>query len=154
MERLVNPSLSEGLPAFLTVEGGLNSGFMIAQYVSASLVSENKVLCHPASADSIPTGANVEDHVSMGTIAARHAMRVADNVVTVLAIEALAAAQAVELRRLAPSRRSAAAIAVVREACPFRPRDPEWGDALGRMRARIRDGSFADAALGPAGRRR
>ena len=66
VERLVNPSLSDGLPAFLTVEGGLNSGFMIPQYVAASLVSENKSLCHPASVDSIPTSAGQEDHVSMG----------------------------------------------------------------------------------------
>src|SRR5205823_6397782 len=69
VERLVNPSLSNGLPAFLTPDGGLNSGFMIPQYVSASLVSENKVLCHPASVDSIPTSAGQEDHVSMGNAA-------------------------------------------------------------------------------------
>src|SRR5256714_7238521 len=69
LERLENPNLSEGLPPFLTTDGGLNSGFMIPQYVSASLVSENKVLCHPASVDSIPTSAGQEDHVSMGNAA-------------------------------------------------------------------------------------
>ena len=69
VERLVNPNLSDGLPAFLTTDGGLNSGFMIPQYVAASLVSENKVLCHPASVDSIPTSAGQEDHVSMGNAA-------------------------------------------------------------------------------------
>src|SRR5207302_230274 len=69
IERLVNPNLSDGLPAFLTSDGGLNSGFMIPQYVAAALVSENKVLCHPASIDSIPTSAGQEDHVSMGNAA-------------------------------------------------------------------------------------
>src|SRR5436190_3703730 len=79
LERLVNPNLSEGLPAFLTTDGGLNSGFMIPQYVSASLVCENKVLCHPASVDSIPTSAGQEDHVSMGNAAGLKAWRVVVN---------------------------------------------------------------------------
>ena len=96
IERLVNPSLS-GLPAFLTGNGGLNSGFMIAQYAAAALVSENKVLAHPASVDSIPSSANQEDHVSMGTIAARKARDIGDNVSRVIAIELVAAAQGVEL---------------------------------------------------------
>ncbi len=95
IERLVNPQLS-GLPAFLTQKGGLNSGFMIAQYAAAALVSENKVLAHPASVDSIPSSANQEDHVSMGTIAARKARDVLENVINVLAIEILAAAQAID----------------------------------------------------------
>lgn len=98
LERLVNPQLSNGLPAFLTKHGGLNSGFMITQYSAASLVSENKVLAHPASVDSIPSSANQEDHVSMGTIASRKAMEIKDNVTAVLAIELLAAAQAIDLR--------------------------------------------------------
>ncbi len=97
IERLVNPTLS-GLPPFLVKEGGLNSGLMIAQYTAASLVSENKVLCHPASVDSIPSSANQEDHVSMGTTAARKARRVVDNVAAVLGIELLTAAQAVDFR--------------------------------------------------------
>jgi histidine ammonia-lyase len=100
IERLVNPSLSDGLPAFLTVDGGLNSGFMIPQYVAASLVSENKGLCHPASVDSIPTSAGQEDHVSMGNAAGLKAWQVLANVERVLAIELLAGAQAVEF--LAP----------------------------------------------------
>ena len=79
LERLVNPNLSEGLPAFLTTDGGLNSGFMIPQYVAASLVSENKVLCHPASVDSIPTSAGQEDHVSMGNAAGLKAWQVLAN---------------------------------------------------------------------------
>ncbi|HET7838989.1 MAG TPA: histidine ammonia-lyase, partial [Rectinemataceae bacterium] len=98
IERLVNPSLSNGLPAFLSSNGGLNSGFMIMQYTAASLVSENKVLAHPASVDSIPSSANQEDHVSMGTIAARKARSILDNLRRVLAIEVLSACQAVDLR--------------------------------------------------------
>lgn len=95
IERLVNPQLSS-LPAFLTSNGGLHSGFMITQYSAASLVSENKVLAHPASVDSIPSSANQEDHVSMGTIAARKARDIYKNTVNVLAIELLAAAQGVD----------------------------------------------------------
>jgi len=96
IERLVNPQLS-GLPAFLIENGGLNSGFMIAQYSAASLVSENKVLAHPASVDSIPSSANQEDHVSMGTIAARKARDIYFNTSRVLAVELLCAAQGLDL---------------------------------------------------------
>ena len=95
IERLVNPQLS-GLPAFLTPHGGLHSGFMIAQYAAAALVSENKVLAHPASVDSIPSSANQEDHVSMGTIAARKAKEILFNAQNVIAIELLCAAQAID----------------------------------------------------------
>ena len=98
LERLVNSALSNGLPAYLVQNGGLNSGFMIVQYSAASLVSENKVLAHPASVDSIPSSANQEDHVSMGTIAARKAREIMGNVRNVLAMEALAACQAIDLR--------------------------------------------------------
>ncbi|NLW40767.1 MAG: histidine ammonia-lyase [Tissierellia bacterium] len=97
LERLVNPALS-GLPAFLVEKGGLNSGFMIVQYSAAALVSENKVLAHPASVDSIPSSANQEDHVSMGTIAARKAREIMKNVRRVLAMEIMAACQAIDLR--------------------------------------------------------
>ena len=98
LEKLVNPALSHGLPAFLTEKGGLNSGFMIVQYSAASLVSENKVLAHPASVDSIPSSANQEDHVSMGTIAARKAREIMENTRKVLAMEILASTQAIDLR--------------------------------------------------------
>lgn len=98
IERLVNPALSNGLPAFLTKYGGLNSGYMIAQYTAASLVSENKSLAHPASVDSIPTSANQEDHVSMGAIAARKARAILHNLRKVLAIELLCAAQGLDFR--------------------------------------------------------
>ncbi len=98
LERLVNPALSNGLPAFLTNHGGVHSGFMIVQYSAASLVSENKVLAHPASVDSIPSSANQEDHVSMGTIASRKARDIMKNARNVLAMEILGACQAIDLR--------------------------------------------------------
>ncbi len=104
LEKLVNPSLS-GLPGFLTPEGGVQSGFMMAQVTAAALVSECKVLSHPASVDSIPTGAAKEDHVSMSSIAARKLSAVADNVAGVLGIELLAACQALDF--LKPLRSSA-----------------------------------------------
>ena len=104
VERLVNPALSGGLPAFLTERGGLHSGFMIAQYTAAALVSENKVLAHPASVDSIPSSAGQEDHVSMGMIAARKAREIYFNARQVVAIELLAAAQGVDLSRRSPGR--------------------------------------------------
>ena len=96
IERLVNPALSE-MPPFLSKHGGLNSGFMIAQYSAAALVSENKVLAHPASVDSIPSSANQEDHVSMGTIAARKAKDILFNTMNVVSIELLAACQAIDI---------------------------------------------------------
>ncbi len=99
IERLVNAQLS-GLPKFLTTQGGLNSGLMIAQYTAASLVSENKVLSHPASVDSIPTSANQEDHNSMGSIAAQKAYKVLKNVQTVLAIEMMCAVQGIDFARV------------------------------------------------------
>ncbi len=98
IERLVNPQLNEGLPPFLTLNGGLQSGFMIAQYAAAAVVSENKSLAHPASVDSIPSSGNQEDHVSMGTIGARKAGQIVDNAYAVLAIELLCAAQAIDFR--------------------------------------------------------
>ena len=116
IERLVNSQLSEGLPAFLVKNGGLNSGYMIAQYAAASMASENKVYDHPACVDSIPTSANQEDHVSMGTTSARTAALVLDNVQKIIGIELSAAAQAIWLReeqgehgiaRLAPATKAA-----------------------------------------------
>lgn len=98
IERLVNPQLNEGLPPFLSPQPGLQSGAMILQYAAASLVSENKTLAHPASVDSIPSSANQEDHVSMGTIGARHANQIIQNARRVLAIEAFCAMQGVEYR--------------------------------------------------------
>lgn len=123
IERLVNPQLS-GLPAFLIQDGGLNSGFMIAQYTAAALVSENKVLAHPASVDSIPTSANKEDHVSMGTIAARKAREVVRNSQQVLAIELLCAAQALDLfTDMRAGQGTQAAYRVIRQKIPHMGQD-------------------------------
>ena len=103
IERMVNAALSNGLTPFLTTEGGVNSGFMIVQYAAASMVSENKVLAHPASVDSIPSSANQEDFVSMGTTAARKAGTILENTLSVLAYELLTACQAVDIRRISGS---------------------------------------------------
>jgi len=143
---LIDPHMSEGLPPYLAPTAGLHSGFMIPQYVAAALTSESKGLCFPASADSIPTGANIEDHVSMAPIAARRAGQVADLVESVLSIELMAAAQAVELRELAPGKRSRRVIEAVRTAVPFRAKDALWKDALPRVKALVRDGTIAHAA--------
>jgi histidine ammonia-lyase len=123
IERLVNPKLS-GLPAFLVSEGGLNSGFMIAQYTAAALVSENKVLCHPACVDSIPTSANKEDHVSMGTISARKCREIVRNTENVVAIELLCAAQALDLfTNMKPGEGTFAAYQTIRKAVPHLDKD-------------------------------
>ncbi|XXU83249.1 histidine ammonia-lyase [Sorangium sp. So ce1099] len=119
VEQLVNPALSIGLTPFLAPRSGLHSGFMIAQVASASLVSENKVLCHPASVDSIPSSAGREDHVSMGSISARKLAQVIENVRSSLAIELITAAQGVDQRRpLRPSAGVAAAHAAIRRVVP------------------------------------
>lgn len=94
----MDPRLNGGLPPFLASGSGLESGMMLLQYTAAALASENKVLAHPASADSIPTSANQEDHVSMGSISARHALAVVANVQCILALELLVAAQALDFR--------------------------------------------------------
>jgi len=161
LERLVNPALSNGLPAFLCVDGGLNSGFMIAQYVAAALVSENKVLAHPASVDSIPSSANQEDHVSMGTIAARKARSILENARSALAIEFLAACQAVDLRgreaaRLGPEALSAptrAAYDALRARVPTLGPDRVMYTDIDAARELVRDGTAlraVEAALGDA----
>ena len=152
LERLVNPNLSEGLPAFLTTDGGLNSGFMIPQYVAASLVSENKVLCHPASVDSIPTSAGQEDHVSMGNAAGLKAWQVLANSERAVAIELLAGAQAVEFHApLEPGAGGRAARAAVRErSARLREDRPLAGD-IEAVAAAIRDGSLLAAVEADAG---
>jgi histidine ammonia-lyase len=146
VERLVNPNLSDGLPAFLTSEGGLNSGFMIPQYVAASLVSENKVLAHPASVDSIPTSAGQEDHVSMGNAAGLKAWQVLANCESALAIELLAGAQGVEfLAPLEPGAGVRAARAFVRELSPRLKDDRSLAPDIEAVAAAIRDGSLEKA---------
>jgi histidine ammonia-lyase len=143
VERMLNPTLSNGLPAFLTADGGLNSGFMIAQYVAASLVSEDKVLVHPASADSIPTSAGQEDHVSMGATAAVHLWQVCHNVERVLAIELLCGAQGIDfLAPLRPGAAVRAAHAAVREISPHLEGDRSLTGDIEALAARMRDGSL------------
>ena len=123
VNRLLDSHLSE-LPPFLTAYPGEDSGLMITQYTAASLVSENKVLVHPASADSIPTSANQEDHVSMGTIAARQAREILENVRYILAIECLAAAQGIDfLAPLKPGAGTGAAHAAIRQVVPHLDED-------------------------------
>jgi len=146
IERLVNPNLSDGLPPFLTAEGGLNSGFMIPQYVAAALVSENKALCHPASVDSIPTSAGQEDHVSMGNAAGLKMLQVLANAERVVAIELLAGAQAVEfLAPLEPGRGVAAAREHVRTLSARLDDDRSLTADIERVADSVRDGGLLAA---------
>jgi histidine ammonia-lyase len=152
VERLVNPNLSDGLPAFLTPDGGLNSGFMIPQYVAASLVSENKSLCHPASVDSIPTSAGQEDHVSMGNASGLKAWQVLSNSERALAIELLAGAQAVEfLAPLEPGAGVRAAHAFVRSLSPRLGDDRPLSRDIEAVAEAIRDGSLLAAVEADVG---
>ncbi len=149
-EGLVNPDLS-GLPAFLSPEPGLHSGLMITQVVAAALASENKVLAHPASADTIPTSANMEDHVSMGTHAARKLRQIVDNTERIVAIELLCAAQAVEFHRKRPGRGVEAAIRALRERVPRLERDRVLSGDIETIRGLVRDGAILAAAEGASG---
>ncbi len=152
IERLVNPSLSGGLPAFLTTDGGLNSGFMLPQYVAASLVSENKVLAHPASVDSIPTSAGQEDHVSMGNAAGLKAWQALANVEWTLAIELLAAAQGVEFHApLEPGVGARAARAFVRTLSPRLEDDRPLAGDIDTLAAAIRSGELVAAVESEVG---
>ena len=146
LERMVNPSLSDGLPPFLTTEGGLNSGFMIPQYVAAALVSENKALAHPASVDSIPTSAGQEDHVSMGNAAGLKALVVLGNAERAVAIELLGGAQGVEfLAPLEPGRGVAATRSFVRTLSPQLRDDRPLAADIERVAEAVRDGTLLDA---------
>lgn len=151
-ERLVNPALSEGLPAFLTKDGGVCSGFMIAQYAAASMVSENKVYDHPACVDSIPSSANQEDHVSMGTTSARTAAMVLDNAQKIIGIEIASAAQAIWLRQemgeagidnLAPATK--AAYDYIRTVSAPVERDVIMHDELVKFDEMIKNGELLEA---------
>jgi len=151
--RLVDVAAHGGLfPAFLIKHGGLNSGFMMVQYTSAALASENKVLAHPASVDTIPTSANVEDHVSMGPIAARHARMVVANTARILALEAMMAAQALDFRLQAePHARmgagTRAAYDLIRERVPFLERDEDFQPHIAAMIELVVSGRLAGIAL-------
>ncbi len=149
--RLVDESLSSGLPPFLTRYGGLESGFMLAQYTAAALASENKVLAHPSSADTIPTSANTEDHVSMGTNAAHHTVKVLDNVETIVGIELLAAAQGIQFRReqlgagAQQGRGTAAALAALRERVAFLEHDAPLSPLIEQARQLVASGDLVRA---------
>ena len=146
LERLVNPSLNEGLPPFLAPGAGLNSGFMMPQVTAAALVSENKVLAHPASVDSITTSGNKEDYVSMGMTAALKLKRIIENTRNAMAIEAMAAAQALDfLAPLKTSKRCQAAHAAIRSVCATMEKDRVMYQDFARISELIASGKVAEA---------
>ena len=152
IERMVNAALSNGLTRFLTIEGGVNSGFMIVQYSAASMASENKVLAHPACVDSIPSSANQEDFVSMGTTAARKAGPILENTRSVLAYELLTACQAIDIRRrtgtygqgLSPV--GEAVYRRVRQEVDFMEEDRELWPDIRAVEVLVRSGELLDLA--------
>jgi histidine ammonia-lyase len=149
---LLDPALSGGLPAFLVEGKGLNSGLMIAQYSQAALVSENKILASPASVDSIPVSANQEDHVSMGTIAARKCWEIIKNTQLVVAVEFLAAAQAYEWRLpLKPSNAGSAAYQAIRLVSPKIEDDREYYRDIDKIVGLVRDYSIIQSVENTAG---
>lgn len=151
IEKLINPAMS-GLPAFLAPKGGLNSGMMIVQVAAASLVSENKILSHPASVDSIPTSADKEDHVSMGTIAARKLGNIVKNAQAVCAMEILCACQALDLvKPLKPTAGVKAMYDAVREKVPFAETDRIFSKDVEVIKEMIRDGSLIKAVTSKIG---
>jgi histidine ammonia-lyase len=148
IERLVNPALSEGLPPFLAQGAGLNSGFMLPQVTAAALASENKVLAHPASVDSITTSGNKEDYVSMGMTAATKLNRIVENTRSVLAIEAMAVAQAIDfLAPMKTSKRGQAAHAAIRSVCPTMEKDRVMYKDFARLAELIASGKVAEVIL-------
>ncbi|MCB0711157.1 MAG: histidine ammonia-lyase [Ignavibacteriae bacterium] len=152
-ERLVNGALSR-LPRFLTKHGGLNSGYMIAQYTAASIVSENKVLAHPASVDSIPTSANQEDHNSMGSIAARKALQIAENLESVLAIEYLCACQGIDFHEpLLPGKGLTPAYQLLRQRVPHLEEDRVLHEDLVAARELVASGEVVEVVRSVLGDR-
>ena len=146
IERLVNPALNEGLPPFLAAGAGLNSGFMMAQVTAAALVSENKVLAHPASVDSITTSGNKEDYVSMGMTASLKLRRIVDNTRNVLAIEAMAAAQALDfLAPMKTSKRLLSAYGAIRAVCSPMEKDRTMYSDFARIADVLSAGKIASA---------
>lgn len=142
IEKLTNPSMS-GLPAFIVDNSGLNSGYMIPHVVAASLVSENKVLCHPASVDSIPTSADKEDHVSMGPISARKARTIIENVFDILAIEMLAACQGLDLLKpLKPGKFVYSVYQDIRELSPHMKNDRSMYDDIKKVSSYLKSGKL------------
>jgi len=150
--RLLDADTNNGLPPFLVRESGLNSGFMLAQYTAASLVSESKSLAHPASVDSIPSSAGQEDHVSMGMTSARHARDVVANAEVVVAIELMVAAQGLDLRApLAPAPGTRAARTAIREVVPFLETDRELGPDMAAVTELVRGGALVEAVESKVG---
>ncbi|MFN2593293.1 MAG: histidine ammonia-lyase [Actinomycetota bacterium] len=151
--RIIDADLNNGLPAFLSTDPGRRTGFMLTQYTAASLVSENRGLCFPASSDSIPTSAGQEDHVSMGATSARKAASILANTEHVIAIEALNAAQGLDLRGpLQPGPGTAAARGAVRSVSEFLDEDRSLAPDIAAARKLVADGSLtaaAEAAIGP-----
>jgi histidine ammonia-lyase len=151
--RLLDPATSNGLPAFLVEQAGLNSGFMLIQYTAASLVSECKTLAHPAAVDSIPSSAGQEDHVSMGMTSARHARDIVADAEVVVALEALAAAQGLELRKpLEPAEGTATALAAIREGVPFLEGDRPLKPDIDAVIELLQSGAFVESVektIGP-----
>jgi histidine ammonia-lyase len=144
--RLVDARLSNGLPAFLTTDAGRRTGFMISHYTAAALVTENRSLCWPASADSIPTSAGQEDHVSMGFTSARKALTILANTERVLAVEALVAAQGLDLRTMDPAPGTDAARACVRTVSPQLDEDRSLSSDIEAVAALVSSGAVIDAA--------
>ncbi|NLM86976.1 MAG: histidine ammonia-lyase [Clostridiales bacterium] len=147
LERLVNPQLSGGLPPFLARDAGVNSGMMIVQYTAASLVSENKVLAHPASVDSIPSSANQEDHVSMGATAARKLRQIVENTQSVLSLELMASAQALDLRGCEPSPVIRAVLDRIRKKVPALQEDRELRFDVNAMHDLVRSGELTQLVM-------
>jgi histidine ammonia-lyase len=146
IDRLVNPSSNEGLPPFLAPDAGLNSGFMMPQVTAAALASENKVLAHPASVDSITTSGNKEDYVSMGMTAAIKLKKIVQNTRFVLSIEAIAAAQALDfLSPLKPGKRAQQAMAAIRKASPRMEHDRSLAADFAKVAEVIARGEIAEA---------
>jgi histidine ammonia-lyase len=142
--RLVDSHLS-GLPPFLTKESGINSGFMIPQYVAASLASENKALCYPASVDSLPTSANQEDHQSMGSIAGYKLLNIIENSQKIIAIELLTAAQALEFHDLEPSPAAKSARDRIRKEVPPIEEDRAMSEDIEKILKLVKDGEIVRA---------
>lgn len=151
-EKLINPALS-GLPAFLAPQGGLNSGMMIVQVAAASLVSENKILSHPASVDSIPTSADKEDHVSMGTISARKFSEILKNCQNILAMELLCASQGLGiLQPLKPTAGVQAALDLIRSQVPFAKEDRVFSEDIEKVRHWIESGELVSTVEAKVGK--
>ena len=151
IERMVNPALSNGLTPFLTVDAGINSGYMIVQYSAASMVSENKVLAHPASVDSIPSSGNQEDFVSMGTTAARKCSWIIQNVLSVLAYELLTSCQAIDIRRFYDNEDLSEILdkvySFIRKDIPFMETDRELRIDIEKIEKMVRDTDLLNLIL-------